>query len=71
MDRAAAFGFRLDIPAGTAVRFEPGQEKEVTLCEFGGEKRLSGLNNLTNGVVNEANKAEAVKRAKSAGFKGA
>ena len=71
MDRAAAFGFRLDIPAGTAVRFEPGQEKEVTLCTFGGEKRLSGLNNLTNGVVNETNKAEAIKRARAAGFKGA
>ena len=71
MDRAAAFGFRLDIPAGTAVRFEPGQEKEVTLCTFGGEKRLSGLNNLTNGVVNETNKAEAIKRDQAAGFKGA
>jgi urease subunit gamma/beta len=71
MDRAAAFGFRLDIPAGTAVRFEPGQEKEVKLCTFGGEKRLSGLNNLTNGEVNEKNKVEALKRAKAAGFKGA
>lgn len=71
MDRAAAFGFRLDIPAGTAVRFEPGQEKEVSLCTFGGEKRLSGLNNLTNGVVNETTKAAAIKRAQVAGFKGA
>ncbi|MCR9145711.1 MAG: urease subunit beta [Rhodobacteraceae bacterium] len=71
MDRAAAFGFRLDIPAGTAVRFEPGQEKEVTLCTFGGEKRLTGLNNLTNGEVNETNKAAALERAKAAGFKGA
>ena len=71
MDRAAAFGFRLDIPAGTAVRFEPGQEKEVTLCTFGGEQRLTGLNNLTNGEVNATNKAAALERAKAAGFKGA
>jgi urease subunit gamma/beta len=40
-DRAAAFGMHLDIAAGTAVRFEPGQEKEVTLTEFGGDRRLS------------------------------
>lgn len=70
MDRAASFGFRLDIPAGTAVRFEPGQEKEVTLCRFGGEQHLSGLNGLTNGAVNETNKAEALERARAAGFKG-
>lgn len=66
-DRAAAFGFRLDIPAGTAARFEPGQEKEVTLCSFGGNKRLSGLNNLTDGD----DKATALQRARVAGFKGA
>lgn len=70
-DRAAAFGFRLDIPAGTAVRFEPGQEKEVTLCTFGGNKRLSGLNNLTQGDTSEAGKAAALDRARVAGFKGA
>ncbi len=66
-DRKAAFGFRLDIPAGTAVRFEPGQEKDITLCAFGGGKRLSGLNNLTNG----ANRDTALERARAAGFKGA
>lgn len=66
-DRAAAFGFRLDIPAGTAARFDPGQEKEVTLCTFGGHKRLSGLNNLTNGDSKEV----ALERARAAGFKGA
>ncbi|MCH8466842.1 MAG: urease subunit beta [Roseinatronobacter sp.] len=66
-DRAAAFGFRLDIPAGTAVRFEPGQEKEVTLCSFGGRRHLTGLNNLTRGE----GKAAALERARAAGFKGA
>jgi urease subunit gamma/beta len=38
-DRAAAFGMRLDIAAGTAVRFEPGQEKDVPLTTFGGQQR--------------------------------
>lgn len=66
-DRAAAFGFRLDIPAGTAARFDPGQEKEVALCTFGGRKHLSGLNNLTNGDTKEV----ALERARAAGFKGA
>ena len=50
-DRAAAFGMRLDIPAGTAVRFEPGAWKEVTLVTFGGRSELTGLNNLTNGSL--------------------
>lgn len=71
-DREAAFGMRLDIPAGTAVRLEPGQEKEVTLTTFGGEQHLSGLNNLTNGRVDDpAVKSAALERARSAGFGGA
>ena len=40
---------RLDIPAGTAVRFEPGEEREVELVAFGGERRVHGLNQLTEG----------------------
>lgn len=43
-DRAAAKGMRLDIAAGTAVRFEPGQSREVTLVPFGGERRVVGFN---------------------------
>ncbi|MEL6521798.1 MAG: urease subunit beta [Pseudomonadota bacterium] len=70
-DRAASFGLRLDIPAGTAVRFEPGQSKEVTLTEFGGAQVLTGLNNLTQGDISEAGKAAALDRARAAGFKGA
>ena len=71
-DRAAAFGMHLDIPAGTAVRFEPGEKKKVTLVEFGGTGELFGLNNLTAGTVrSESNKAAALKRAKDRGFKGA
>ncbi|PWV98472.1 urease subunit beta [Paenibacillus cellulosilyticus] len=48
-DRRAAFGMRLDIPAGTAVRFEPGEEKPIRLVELGGAKRSFGLNGLTLG----------------------
>jgi urease subunit beta len=48
-DRAQAFGMRLNIPAGTAVRFEPGDEKRVTLVELAGERRVFGLNGLTQG----------------------
>lgn len=48
-DRAAAFGMRLDIPAGTAVRFEPGERKDVTLVTLGGSRRVNGLNGLTEG----------------------
>ncbi len=70
-DRAAAFGKRLDIPAGTAVRFEPGQSKEVTLVPFGGHGRVGGLNALTNGdTTTEEAKEAALERARSAGFKG-
>lgn len=71
-DRAAAYGMRLDIAAGTAVRFEPGQEKEVTLTTFGGEQRLSGLNGLSDGKANDPKaKAAALVRARAGGFRGA
>ena len=48
-DRAQAFGMRLNIPAGTAVRFEPGDEKRVTLVELAGARKVYGLNALTEG----------------------
>jgi urease subunit beta len=48
-DRLQAFGWRLDIAAGTAVRFEPGDQKEVTLVPFGGKMRVHGFNNLVDG----------------------
>jgi len=48
-DRAAAFGMRLNIPAGTAVRFEPGDSKSVELVELGGTRDVEGLNGLTAG----------------------
>lgn len=71
-DRPQAFGMHLDIPSGTAVRFEPGETKEVTLTEFGGSGELFGLNNLTNGSIHsDGTKADALRRAKEQGFKGA
>ena len=45
-DREKAYGYHLDIPSGTSVRFEPGEEKEVQLTEMGGRKRVFGLNDL-------------------------
>ncbi|MDQ0233057.1 urease subunit beta [Metabacillus malikii] len=50
-DREKAFGRRLNIPSGTAVRFEPGDSKEVELILFSGERKVYGLNNLTNGPL--------------------
>ncbi len=50
-DRAAARGFRLNIPAGTAVRFEPGDTREVPLVAFAGKREVHGLNNLVNGPL--------------------
>ena len=50
-DRAAARGFRLDIPAGTAIRFEPGDTREVPLIAFAGTREVHGLNNLVNGPL--------------------
>ncbi len=48
-DRKAAYGMRLDIPAGTAIRFEPGDEKEVNLVALAGARRVYGHNGLVNG----------------------
>ena len=48
-DRETAYGYHLDIPSGTSVRFEPGEEKEVQLVEMGGRKRVFGLNDPRTG----------------------
>ncbi|PGT87686.1 MULTISPECIES: urease subunit beta [Bacillaceae] len=52
-DREKAFGRRLNIPAGTAVRFEPGDQKVIELIPFSGERRIYGLNNLTNDALDK------------------
>lgn len=51
-DREKAFGKRLDIPSGTSVRFEPGEEKSINLINFGGKQKIIGFNDLTNASVN-------------------
>ena len=53
-DRGVAFGMRLNVPAGTAVRFEPGDARRVTLVEIAGARRVHGLNALTEGGGREA-----------------
>jgi len=50
-DREAALGLRLDIPAGTAIRFEPGDSREVRLVPFAGQRRVFGFNGLVNGPL--------------------
>src|SRR5579863_5378004 len=68
-DRGAAFGLRLNIAAGTAVRFEPGEEKEVGLTEFGGQRVIHGLHGLVGGSLNDARlRADALSRARVGGF---
>lgn len=67
-DREAAYGYHLDIPSGTSVRFEPGEEKEVQLTEMGGAKRIYGLNDLTCAQATDATKAESIQTAKLKGF---
>ena len=67
-DREKAYGYHLDIPSGTSVRFEPGEEKEVVLTEMGGAKRVFGFQDLTCAQVSETTKQEALDKAKQRGF---
>lgn len=75
-DRSKAFGLRLDIPANTAVRFEPGDEKEVRLVPFAGKRFIFGFNNLVDGWSGDGpmpsyqpNREIAIERAEKLGFK--
>lgn len=68
-DREKAFGMRLNIPAGTAVRFEPGEEKTVELTEFGGNQKIYGFNNLVDGSTKEKNKKKSLEKAAANNFK--
>ena len=70
--REKAFGYRLNIPAGTSVRFEPGDSKEVELCELSGKRICFGFNALTMGSMNTTVvKKAAIEKAKRLGYKGA
>lgn len=71
-DRSKAFGMRLNIPASTAVRFEPGEKMQVVLVEYGGKKSVHGFNNLTDGNIKDNSiKGAAASKAKKLGYKGA
>lgn len=67
--RERAYGCHLNIPAGTSVRFEPGETREIELTEYGGKKIVYGFSGLVNGSLDE-NKDEALKKAKEKGFRG-
>lgn len=68
--RAKAYGYHLNIPAGTSIRFEPGETREVELVEYGGKKIVYGFSGLVNGRLS-SNRASALAKAKKRGFKGA
>lgn len=75
-DRKLSFGYHLNIPATTAIRFEPGEEKEVELVSFGGKRRVIGFNNLVDGYTGDEDaptffpaKTKAFNRLKEFGFK--
>ncbi|GDY11612.1 urease subunit gamma/beta [Planctomycetota bacterium] len=68
LDRAAAYGMRLDLPAGTAVRFEPGETKTVAVVPIAGDQVIRGGNALADGPVSDAGRVSAVERAIARGF---
>ena len=72
-DRGAAFGQHLNIPASTALRFEPGDEREVKLVPYGGKRAVYGFNNLvdgpTAGASGASRKVTSVALAKKRGFR--
>ena len=73
-NRQIAFGMRLNIPAGTAARFEPGEEKTIELISLAGQKIVYGFNNLTCGNISDKDikdiKDLAIEKAKCSKFKG-
>ncbi len=71
-DREKAFGMRLNIPSGTSMRFEPGDERKVTLVEMTGRRIVHGLNNLTDGDLTSPEvRKKAMEQARARQFKGA
>ena len=68
--RQEAYGFHLNIPSGTSLRFEPGDSRDVELVEYGGKKIVFGFSGLVNGDLN-LNKEKAIQKAREQGFQGA
>lgn len=69
-DREAAYGMRLDVPAGTAIRFEPGDRQEVDLVAIGGDRVVHGMHGLVDGDLDDE-REQALERARAGGFGGA
>jgi len=69
-ERRQAYGFRLNIPAGTSVRFEPGDSRRVELTEYGGRRIVFGFSGLVNGSLDDK-KDDALRKAQEGGFLGA
>jgi urease beta subunit len=67
-DREATFGMRLNIPSGSAVRFEPGEKKKIVLVELGGKRIVRGLNGLTEGATGPKQKGGALRRLREKRF---
>ena len=67
-DRRKSYGYRLNIPSGTSVRFEPGEEKQVQLVEVGGKRIIYGLNDLVCGQLEEIGVEKALENAKAKGI---
>jgi urease subunit gamma/beta len=67
-DRGKSYGMRLDIPAGTAVRFEPGETKTINLVEIAGNKIIRGGNNLASGEISDAGRAKALNTIRAQNF---
>lgn len=68
--RKQAYGFHLNIPSGTSIRFEPGDTKVVELVEYGGKKIIYGFNGLVSGKLSKSQLNIALARAKARGFMG-
>ena len=68
-ERESAFGMRLNVPAGSFVRFEPGDEQEIELVRIGGRRIVHGFNGLTEGALDDPEvREEAFRRARERGF---
>ena len=71
-DREAAYGMRLNVPAGTSARFEPGIERDVELVAIGGDRIVYGMGGLVNGPLDDPDaKARALERARAGDYLGA
>lgn len=67
-ERKLAYAKRLNIPSGTAVRFEPGEEKTIELVDFAGQKKIVGFNNLVDGLATSINLELAMNKIKQQEF---